>query len=158
MRRPLRLRLLLRDLSTGAAFASMAVSGQVPLWALACVALALVVALVGWRPFARAPRLTAVLLLPDAYCRRLRLLVYLALLRTLRSRGKRSEGKSRPSCEAHARELSPLASERSSAEWRESLCGCVVVAASNGRCRAPDCALPASLGLLRRSYTSEDRH
>ena len=66
MRRPLRLRLLLRDLSTGAAFASMAVSGQVPVWALATVGVSLGVALLGRRPFARAPRLTALLLLPVA--------------------------------------------------------------------------------------------
>ncbi len=59
-------RLLLRDLATGAAFASMAVSGQLPVWTLGLVALALGVALWGWRPFARAPRLTALLLLPLA--------------------------------------------------------------------------------------------
>lgn len=66
MKRPLRLRLLLRDLSTGAAFASMAVSGQVPMWALGLVGVALLVAVGGWRPFARAPRLTAALLVPVA--------------------------------------------------------------------------------------------
>ncbi|WNG47897.1 DUF3488 domain-containing protein [Archangium minus] len=66
MTRPNRLRLVLRDLGTGAAFASMAVSGQVPIWALGLVVLALVVALMGFRPFARAPRLTAVLLVPVA--------------------------------------------------------------------------------------------
>lgn len=66
MRKPLRLRLALRDLSVGAAFASMAVSGQVPVPALGLVAMALLVALGGWRPFARAPRLTAALLLPVA--------------------------------------------------------------------------------------------
>ncbi|WP_199242770.1 DUF3488 and transglutaminase-like domain-containing protein [Vitiosangium sp. GDMCC 1.1324] len=66
MNRPLRLRLMLRDLGTGAAFASMAVSGQVPVWALGLVGLALILALMDRRPFARAPRLTAVLLLPLA--------------------------------------------------------------------------------------------
>ncbi|MGZ3458025.1 MAG: transglutaminase family protein, partial [Archangium sp.] len=66
MSRPHRLRLALRDLGTGAAFASMAVSGQVPVWALGLVVVALLVALMGWRPFARMPRLTAVLLLPLA--------------------------------------------------------------------------------------------
>ncbi|QRK06907.1 DUF3488 domain-containing protein [Archangium violaceum] len=64
MTRPNRLRLVLRDLGTGAAFASMAVSGQVPIWVLGLVVLALFVALMGRRPFARAPRLTAVLLVP----------------------------------------------------------------------------------------------
>ncbi|OJH38834.1 transglutaminase [Cystobacter ferrugineus] len=66
MRRPLRLRLVLRDLSTAAAFASMAISSQVPVWALVLFALALIVALTGRRPLARAPRLTALLLLPVA--------------------------------------------------------------------------------------------
>ncbi|HEY0096932.1 MAG TPA: transglutaminaseTgpA domain-containing protein, partial [Archangium sp.] len=66
MTRPHRLRLILRDLGTGAAFASMAVSGQVPVWALGLVLVALLVSLMGWRPFARAPRLTAVLLVPLA--------------------------------------------------------------------------------------------
>ncbi|MFY0567977.1 transglutaminase TgpA family protein [Archangium lansingense] len=66
MTRPNRLRLILRDLGTGAAFASMAVSGQVPVWALGLVLVALLVSLMGWRPFARAPRLTAILLMPMA--------------------------------------------------------------------------------------------
>ncbi|HEX8434551.1 DUF3488 and transglutaminase-like domain-containing protein [Archangium sp.] len=66
MRQPNRLRLVLRDLATGSAFASMAVSGQLPVWALGLVAVALLVALLGRRPFARAPRLTAALLVPMA--------------------------------------------------------------------------------------------
>ncbi len=66
MTRPNRLRLILRDLGTAAAFASMAVSGQVPAWTLGLVLLALLVSLLGWRPFARAPRLTALLLMPLA--------------------------------------------------------------------------------------------
>lgn len=66
MNRPHRLRLVLRDLATGAAFASMAVSGLVPIWVLGLVGAALLTALLNRRPFARAPRLTAVLLLPVA--------------------------------------------------------------------------------------------
>jgi transglutaminase-like putative cysteine protease len=66
MNRPHRLRLVLRDLAAGAAFASMAVSGQLPLWALGLVAVALLVALTGRRPFARMPRVTALLLVPVA--------------------------------------------------------------------------------------------
>lgn len=66
MTRPNRLRLILRDLGTAAAFASMAVSGQVPIWALSLVLVAVLVSLMGWRPFARAPRLTAILLVPLA--------------------------------------------------------------------------------------------
>ena len=66
MTRPLRLRLLLRDLSIAAAFASMAVSGQVPIWAFGLVLVAVLVAVLGRRPFARYPRLTAALLIPLA--------------------------------------------------------------------------------------------
>ncbi|HEX8818763.1 MAG TPA: DUF3488 and transglutaminase-like domain-containing protein, partial [Archangium sp.] len=66
MNRPHRLRLVLRDLATGAAFASMAVSGQLPVWALGLVVVALGVALTGRRPFTRMPRLTALLLVPVA--------------------------------------------------------------------------------------------
>ncbi|MET0403441.1 MAG: DUF3488 and transglutaminase-like domain-containing protein [Cystobacter sp.] len=66
MTRPLRLRLVLRDLATAAAFLSMAVSSQVPAWALALFAVALLVALTGRRPLARAPRLSAALLIPLA--------------------------------------------------------------------------------------------
>ena len=64
--KPLRSRLLLRDLSVGAAFASMAVSGQVPVWALGLVLVAVLVGVSGRRPFARWPRLTAALLVPLA--------------------------------------------------------------------------------------------
>ncbi|QRN93264.1 DUF3488 domain-containing protein [Archangium violaceum] len=66
MTRPNRLRLILRDLGTGAAFASMAVSGQLPIWALGLFVVALGVALTGRRPFARLPKLTAMLLVPLA--------------------------------------------------------------------------------------------
>jgi len=66
MNRPHRLRLILRDLATGAAFASMAVSGQLPVWTLGLVGVALLVALTGRRPFARMPRVTALLLVPVA--------------------------------------------------------------------------------------------
>ncbi len=59
-----RLRLMLRDASIGAAFASMAVSGQIAIWAVGLFLLALVLALLGRRPFARSPRLTALLLVP----------------------------------------------------------------------------------------------
>ncbi len=66
MRKGTRLRLVLRDLGAGCAFASMAVSGQLPLWALALHGLALVFALAGRRPFANRVKLTAVLLLAVA--------------------------------------------------------------------------------------------
>ena len=57
-----RLRFLLRDLSAGAAFAGMAVSGQVPLWTVGLFVLALGVAAAGWRPLADG-RIGAVALL-----------------------------------------------------------------------------------------------
>ncbi|HTS82856.1 MAG TPA: transglutaminaseTgpA domain-containing protein [Myxococcaceae bacterium] len=57
-----RLRLALRDLAAGAAFAAMAISGQVPLWALAFFVAVLVVALAGRRPLADG-RLSALALL-----------------------------------------------------------------------------------------------
>jgi hypothetical protein len=63
MRAPSRLKLMLRDLGTAAAFASMAVSGQLPVWSLALFTLALVLALRGRRIFAERARLTAVVLL-----------------------------------------------------------------------------------------------
>jgi protein-glutamine gamma-glutamyltransferase len=63
MSAPSRLRLVLRDLGAGAAFGSMAVSGQLPAWAMALFALALGCALLGWRLFARRARITAVVLL-----------------------------------------------------------------------------------------------
>ncbi|WP_205526009.1 transglutaminase TgpA family protein [Pyxidicoccus trucidator] len=66
MRQGSRLRLVLRDLGSGAAFASMAVSGQLPAWTLALYGLALVCALAGWRLFARRAKLTALLLLVAA--------------------------------------------------------------------------------------------
>jgi transglutaminase-like putative cysteine protease len=55
--------LVLRDLGTAAAFASMAVSGQLPVWSLVLFALALVLSLLGRRIFAQRARLTAVVLL-----------------------------------------------------------------------------------------------
>jgi transglutaminase-like putative cysteine protease len=63
MRPGTRLRLVLRDLGSGAAFTSMAVSGQLPAWTLGLYALALVLALAGLRLFARRAKLTALLLL-----------------------------------------------------------------------------------------------
>lgn len=57
-----RIRLALRDLAAGAAFGAMAISGQVPLWALGLFLLALAVSLAGWRPLADG-RLSAVALL-----------------------------------------------------------------------------------------------
>ena len=57
-----RLRLLLRDLTAGAAFAAMAISGQVPMWTMAVFLLALVLSLAGRRPLSDG-RLSAVLLL-----------------------------------------------------------------------------------------------
>jgi hypothetical protein len=62
MSEPSRLRLLLRDLGAGSAFGAMAVSGQLPTWTLALFGVALVCALLGWRPFAKRAA-TAVLLL-----------------------------------------------------------------------------------------------
>ncbi|WP_426751837.1 transglutaminase TgpA family protein [Myxococcus sp. Y35] len=66
MRKGTRLRLVLRDLGAGFAFASMAVSGQLPAWALGLYAVALVLALAGKRPFSNRVKLTAVLLLAVA--------------------------------------------------------------------------------------------
>ena len=63
MRQGSRLRLVLRDLGSGAAFASMAVSGQLPAWTLALYGLALVCALAARRLFAKRAKLTALLLL-----------------------------------------------------------------------------------------------
>ncbi len=45
MRKGTRLRLALRDLGSGCAFASMAVSGQLPIWSLVLYGVALVVVL-----------------------------------------------------------------------------------------------------------------
>ncbi|WP_224248941.1 transglutaminase TgpA family protein [Hyalangium gracile] len=63
MSAPSRLRLALRDLGAGAAFGSMVVSGQLPVWTVAAFALSLVFALLGWRVFAKRAKATAVLLL-----------------------------------------------------------------------------------------------
>ncbi|WP_223645429.1 DUF3488 and transglutaminase-like domain-containing protein [Corallococcus sp. EGB] len=66
MRHPLRLRLLLRDLAAGSAFGAMAVSGQLPLWALGVFFTALVLALFNVRLVARHSRLSALGLLVAA--------------------------------------------------------------------------------------------
>ncbi|NBD13033.1 transglutaminase TgpA family protein [Corallococcus silvisoli] len=66
MRRPLRLRLVLRDLAAGAAFGAMAVSGQLPVWALGVFLGALVLALCDVRLVARHARLSALGLLVAA--------------------------------------------------------------------------------------------
>ncbi|MFP2964262.1 transglutaminaseTgpA domain-containing protein, partial [Myxococcus sp. 1LA] len=66
MRKGTRLRLVLRDLGSGFAFASMAVSGQLPIWGLGLYGVALVVALSGRRPFSNRVKLTALLLLAVA--------------------------------------------------------------------------------------------
>ncbi|WIG96950.1 DUF3488 and transglutaminase-like domain-containing protein [Myxococcus sp. SDU36] len=66
MRKGTRLRLVLRDLGSGFAFASMAVSGQLPIWSLVLYGVALVVALAGRRPFSNRVKLTALLLLAVA--------------------------------------------------------------------------------------------
>ncbi|MCE9671458.1 DUF3488 and transglutaminase-like domain-containing protein [Myxococcus stipitatus] len=63
MRPGTRLRLVLRDLASGCAFASMAVSGQLPVWTLALYGVALLCALAGRRLFAKRARVTALLLL-----------------------------------------------------------------------------------------------
>lgn len=57
-----RLQLVLRDLAAAAAFAAMAISGQVPLWAIGLFLLALGLALAGRRPLADG-RVSAVALL-----------------------------------------------------------------------------------------------
>ena len=66
MSTPSRLRLMLRDLGAGAAFASMAVSGQLPAWALGLFALALICALLNRRVLAKRNKASAVLLLAVA--------------------------------------------------------------------------------------------
>lgn len=61
-----RLRLVLRDLSATAAFASIVLSGSVPAWALAAYGLALLTSLLGRRPLASRPSVSVVLLLITA--------------------------------------------------------------------------------------------
>ncbi|RKH31851.1 DUF3488 domain-containing protein [Corallococcus praedator] len=73
MKRPLRLRLVLRDLGAGAAFGAMAVSGQLPLWVLGVFLLSLVLALCDVRLVARHSRLSALLLVIAAVLLGLRL-------------------------------------------------------------------------------------
>ncbi|HET9449517.1 MAG TPA: DUF3488 and transglutaminase-like domain-containing protein, partial [Aggregicoccus sp.] len=63
MRAPTRLRLRLRDLGCGAAFSAMAISGQLPTWALGLFALALLLALAGQRVLGKRAALSALLLL-----------------------------------------------------------------------------------------------
>ncbi len=58
-----RLRLILRDLSATAAFASIVLSGSVPAWALAAYALALLTSLLGRRPLTARPTVSVILLL-----------------------------------------------------------------------------------------------
>lgn len=58
-----RLRLVLRDLSATAAFASIVLSGSVPAWALAAYGLALLTSLLGRRPLTARPTVSVVLLL-----------------------------------------------------------------------------------------------
>jgi hypothetical protein len=62
----LRLRLGLRDLAGAAAFASMAISGAVPSWAVLAFAAGLVLALLNVRPLARHATLSALLLVGGA--------------------------------------------------------------------------------------------
>lgn len=62
-----RLRLAFRDLSAAAAFASMVLSGQLPLWAVAPVTVGLVLALAGRRVLTGRNALTAVVLLVCAF-------------------------------------------------------------------------------------------
>jgi hypothetical protein len=66
MSAPSRLRLVLRDLGAGAAFGSMAVSGQFPVWTVALFCLALGFSLLGWRLFAKRAKVTALMLLAMA--------------------------------------------------------------------------------------------
>lgn len=66
MSQPSRLRLVLRDCAAASAFGSMAVSGQLPGWSLVLFGLALVLALLNRRIFARRPKHTALLLLAMA--------------------------------------------------------------------------------------------
>lgn len=63
MSTPSPLRLRLRDLGAGAAFGSMAVSGQLPVWTLGLFCVALVCALWGKRLFAQRVKSTSLLLL-----------------------------------------------------------------------------------------------
>jgi hypothetical protein len=63
MSAPSRLRLRLRDLGAGAAFGSMAVSWQLPVWTVGLFAVALVCALAGRRLFEKRAKATSVLLL-----------------------------------------------------------------------------------------------
>lgn len=58
-----RIRLLTRDLAAGAAFASMAVSGELPIWCVAIFGAALAIALTGRRPLAGHATLSALALL-----------------------------------------------------------------------------------------------
>ena len=57
-----RLQLVLRDLSASAAFGTIAISGQVPSWAMAVFLVVLVLALAGKRPLSDG-RLSALVLL-----------------------------------------------------------------------------------------------
>ncbi len=61
-----RVRLLLRDLAAASAFASMGLSGELPLWALGVFGLSLALALLGLRPLAKLPVVSGVLLAVSA--------------------------------------------------------------------------------------------
>lgn len=58
-----RVRLMLRDASATAAFASIVLSGSVPAWAVAAFALALLTSLFGRRPLSQRPTVSVVILL-----------------------------------------------------------------------------------------------
>lgn len=66
MKAPARLRLRLRDGAATAAFAAMAISGQLPAWAMGLFALSLALSFLGRRIFARRAKLTAAALLAVA--------------------------------------------------------------------------------------------
>jgi transglutaminase-like putative cysteine protease len=61
-----RLRLVTRDLAATAAFASIVLSGSVPIWALVAYGISLVTSLAGRRPLAARPAVSVVLLLLTA--------------------------------------------------------------------------------------------
>ncbi len=61
-----RLALMLRDLSAAAAFGSMAVSGELPIWGMAIFGVALAVALLDLRPLAKAATLSGIALAAGA--------------------------------------------------------------------------------------------
>ncbi|MFO0596016.1 MAG: DUF3488 and transglutaminase-like domain-containing protein [Myxococcaceae bacterium] len=60
------LRLRMRDLTAASAFAAVALSGTLPPWVPVVFLVALVVSLIGWRPFSRQPVISVVALLAIA--------------------------------------------------------------------------------------------